>query len=98
MSLASSLPALLGGPAVRPQGPPCWPLLDEEVLAALQTAFADSSWGKYHGGHVARLEERLGEEYSLHLPAARGSGTLAVEDALPALPIGPGGAVVPGAD
>ena len=53
-SAADDLPALLGGPPVRPQGPPDWPPPDEDVLEALKAAHADGSWGKYDGNHVAR--------------------------------------------
>ena len=94
MSLADPLPALLGGPAVRPQGPPSWPLPDENVLAALRAAFADGSWGRYHGGLVARLEERLAHFHAVEFAATCASGTFAVEVALRALQIGPGDEVI----
>lgn len=88
------LPALLGGPAVRPQGPPDWPLPDPEIAAALTAACRDGSWGKYHGGHVERLEERLRQEHEGHTVLACGSGTYAVELALRALQIGSGDEVL----
>src|SRR5215468_2899662 len=84
-----TLPALLGGPAVRPQGPPDWPPADEDVLRSLQAAYADGSWGKYHGAFVARLEERLAEYHGVAHALSCGSGTFAVELALRALKIGP---------
>jgi dTDP-4-amino-4,6-dideoxygalactose transaminase len=89
-----STPALLGGPAVRPQGPPAWPVPDENVLLALQAAYRDGSWGKYHGGNVARLEERLGQYHQVPFALTCGSGTFAVEAALRALQVGPGDEVV----
>ena len=52
-----SKPALLGGVPVRPQGPPEWPVRDDDVLQALQTACLDGSWGKYQGGHVEFFTE-----------------------------------------
>ena len=55
MDRTTTLPALLGGPPVRPQGPPDWPLPDDDVRVALLAAYADGSWGKYHGGAVERL-------------------------------------------
>jgi dTDP-4-amino-4,6-dideoxygalactose transaminase len=94
MRLSSSTPALLGGPPVRPQGPPPWPLLDEDVLHALQAAYHDGSWGKYHGGHVERLEQRLRDYHQIEHAAVCGSGTFAIELALRALRVGPGDEVI----
>src|SRR5262249_17999895 len=88
------LPALLGGPAVRPQGPPDWPPPDDAVRQVLESAWCDGSWGKYHGGHVAALEARLAEYHGLPHALACGSGTFAVELALRALKVGPGEEVV----
>jgi dTDP-4-amino-4,6-dideoxygalactose transaminase len=89
-----SLPALLGGSPVRPQGPPDWPPPDEAVLQALTAAHADGSWGKYHGNHVAGLEARLAEYHGVAHALACGSGTFAVELALRALKVGPGDEVI----
>jgi perosamine synthetase len=94
MDSVLSTPALLGGPAVRPQGPPDWPVPDEDVLQALQAAYRDGSWGKYDGGNVRRLEERLAEYHQLPHALACGSGTFAVEAALRALQVGPGDEVL----
>jgi dTDP-4-amino-4,6-dideoxygalactose transaminase len=90
----AELPALLGGPAVRPQGPPDWPVADEDVFRALQAAYRDGSWGKYHGGHVERLEERLAQYHEVPFAVTCASGTFAVELALRALQIGPGDEVI----
>jgi dTDP-4-amino-4,6-dideoxygalactose transaminase len=87
-------PALLGGPPVRPQGPPPWPLPDEDVLQALQAAYADSSWGKYHGEYVERLVRRLCADHIVEFALPCGSGTYAVELALRALKVGPGDEVL----
>jgi perosamine synthetase len=90
----SSLPAVLGGQPVRPQGPPTWPIPDDDVLAALQAAYRDGSWGAYWGPHVQRLEERLAEYHGLPHVLTCGSGTFAVELALRALKVGPGDEVI----
>lgn len=90
----NGLPAILGGEPVRPGGPPDWPTADEAVRAALEAALADGSWGKYDGGHVRRLEERLAAEHGVAHALACGSGTFAVELALRALQVGPGDEVV----
>lgn len=88
------MPALLGGPAVRPQGPPTWPFPDHDVYEALQAAYQDGSWGKYHGNYTARLEERLARYHEIEFALTCGSGTFAVELALRALKIGPGDEVI----
>ena len=90
----ADLPALLGGPALRPQGPPDWPPSDDDVRQALDEAWRDGSWGKYHGGRVATLEQRLADYHGGHHVLACGSGTFAVELALRALKVGPGDEVV----
>jgi perosamine synthetase len=94
MTADNALPAILGGEAIRPQGPPQWPVADEAILEALQRAYADGSWGRYHGGHVERLEQRLATEHNLSHVLTCGSGTFAVELALRALKVGPGDEVI----
>ncbi|HZU36107.1 MAG TPA: DegT/DnrJ/EryC1/StrS family aminotransferase, partial [Gemmataceae bacterium] len=94
MSSANALPALLGGRPVRPQGPPAWPLADEEVRAALAQAFVDGSWGRYFGGNVERLESRLAEMHGVDFALPCGSGTFAVELALRALRVTAGDEVI----
>jgi dTDP-4-amino-4,6-dideoxygalactose transaminase len=94
MTSPDSIPALLGGLPVRPQGPPDWPVADPDVLRALQAAYADGSWGKYRGPHVQRLEERLRAYHGVDFALTCASGTFAVELALRALKIGPGDEVI----
>src|SRR6516164_9770115 len=88
------LPALLGGPPAFPEGPPAWPLPDDAVAEALQAAWRDGSWGKYDGGRVRQLEERLAAEHGGGYALTCGSGTFAVELALRALKVGPGDEVI----
>lgn len=90
----SPLPALLGGPPVCPAGPPDWPLPDEEIRAALLSAWHSGAWGKYRGGMVHDLERRLREVFRTPHVATCGSGTYAVELALRALKVGPGDEVI----
>src|SRR5207253_2448871 len=90
----AALPALLGGPPVRPQGPLPWPVADDDVLHALEAAYRDGSWGRYHGGHVDRLAERLAAYHGVPFVVPCGSGTFAVELALRALKVGPGDEVL----
>src|ERR1700676_373664 len=91
---AADLPALLGGSQIRPEGPPDWPPEDAAVAQALQAAWRDGSWGKYQGGGVERLEQRLARDHRGPFAAVCSSGTLAVELALRALQVGPGDEVV----
>ena len=88
------LPALLGGPPVRTQGPPDWPLADADVLDAIRMAHADGSWGRYLGPNVPRLETLLAETHGVPHVALCASGTLAVETALRAVGVGPGDEVI----
>ena len=92
--MRSDLPALLGGPPVRPNGPPAWPLPDADVYAALAAAVASGAWGQYHGEHVAALEAELAAFHGVPHALTCASGTLAVEAALRALRVGPGDEVV----
>jgi dTDP-4-amino-4,6-dideoxygalactose transaminase len=93
-SRGDTLPALLGGKPVFPQGPPPWPIPDEDVLHALQAAYADGSWGKYQGEYVERLVRRLCTDHGVEFALPCGSGTYAVELALRALKVGPGDEVL----
>ena len=94
MADPSDLPALLGGLAAFPAGPPPWPLPDPDVKAALDAAFATGDWGRYHGDHVCALETELAAFHSVPHALTCASGTLAVEAALRALRVGPGDEVV----
>lgn len=87
-------PAILGGPAVRPQGPPDWPPPDPDVERAVAAALRDGSWGRYDGGHVEGLEADLSAYHQIPHALTCASGTLAVEIALRALAVGPGDEVI----
>src|SRR5260221_6310189 len=91
---STDLPALRGGPPVRPQGPHDWPRLDFEVVEALSAALAKGTWGKYDGGHVTRLEAELTKIHSVPFSLACASGTFAVETALRALQLSPDDEVI----
>src|SRR5258707_447715 len=78
----------------RLQGPPAWPLHDDEVFSALAAAYHDGSWGKYHGAHVEKLEEALCRYHGVPHAVTCSSGTIAVELALRGLKIGPGDDVI----
>jgi len=89
-----SLLAIEGGrPAFADSCPP-WPVPDERVRAALEAAYMNGSWGRYHGPHLAQLAERLREMHHVAHVFPCCSGTLAVELALRGLRIGPGSEVI----
>jgi dTDP-4-amino-4,6-dideoxygalactose transaminase len=69
-------------------------LPDEAIRAALESAWQDGSWGRYDGGHVGQLQERLAQMQGVPHVLACGSGTWAVELALRALPVRAGEEVV----
>lgn len=87
-------PALLGGPAIRPQGPPTWPPDDPAVHEAAARALADGSWGRYHGPHGPALVERLAAAHGCDHAILCASGTAAVELALRGAKVGPGDEVI----
>lgn len=74
--------------------PPAWPLPDAAVEAALRRAFADGSWGKYHGPNCRELSERLAAMHGCEHVVLTCSGTAAVELALRGLRVGPGDEVI----
>ena len=89
-----SRPAVLDGTPGRPSGPPAWPIADDDVRQALEAAYRNGSWGKYHGSNVEQLEYELALYHELKFALCCCSGTFAVELALRALKIGPGDEVV----
>ncbi|MEX2186851.1 MAG: aminotransferase class V-fold PLP-dependent enzyme [Pirellulales bacterium] len=77
-----------------PAGPASWPLADDDVLAALEAAYADGSWGRYHGPNCQQLAAALTEYHAVDHVTLCCSGTVAVELALRGLKIGPGDEVL----
>jgi dTDP-4-amino-4,6-dideoxygalactose transaminase len=86
--------ALFGGRPTIPEGPPAWPVPDEDVREALQAAYWDGSWGRYDGPHNQRLAQRLAEMHDVAHAWCCSSGTLAVELALRGLRVSPGDEVI----
>lgn len=79
--------AIDGGQPVFPDSPPDWPLPDEDVLAAMQAAYASGDWGRYHGPYVQQLENDLAQRHGTEHAMCVCSGTVAVELALRALKV-----------
>src|SRR5436309_2713936 len=86
--------AVDGGPPVIPGGPPSWPRPDEAVHSALEAAYADGSWGRYHGPHCERLRELLAAMHRVSHVWLCSSGTIGVELALRGLKVGAGDEVI----
>lgn len=89
-----TLPAILGGPPTRPNGPPAWPRADAEILQVLEQAGRDGWWGKYQAGQTDRLESVLREYHQTEHVLLCGSGNYAVELGLRALKISAGDEVI----
>jgi dTDP-4-amino-4,6-dideoxygalactose transaminase len=86
--------ALHGGSPAIAAGPPAWPGPDEAVRAALESAWADGSWGQYDGPHGRRLARRLAEMHGVQQAWCCSSGTVAVELALRGLRVSDGDEVI----
>ena len=89
-----TLPAILGGKPLRPEGPPAWPPAWEEVSRAIKQSLDEGGWGLYHGPNSRLLAERLSSYHDVEFVELCCSGTFAIELALRALPIGPGDEVI----
>jgi perosamine synthetase len=76
------LPAILGGPPIRPAGPPVWPRDDGAVRAVLRAMIESGDWGRYHGPHVPELCRGLAGSHGVEHALVCCSGTAAVELAL----------------
>src|SRR4051812_41645727 len=86
--------AIDGGKPAIAEGPPSWAPPNDAVKSALEVAYADGSWGRYHGPHCERLKQLLSELCSSQHVWLCSSGTIAVELALRGLKIGPGDEVI----
>ncbi|WP_298864985.1 aminotransferase class I/II-fold pyridoxal phosphate-dependent enzyme [uncultured Gimesia sp.] len=93
-SLSQKEPAILGGTACFPQGPPEWPFPDKAVNQVLQEAQQSGIWGKYHGPYLEQLQQELATLHQREQVILCSSGTVAVELALRGLGIGKGDEVI----
>jgi dTDP-4-amino-4,6-dideoxygalactose transaminase len=85
--------ALHGGPRACSNSAD-WPPADEEVREALQRAFADGSWGSYHGRYCRQLSDALAAFFEERFVTLCCSGTFAVELALRAVGVSAGDEVI----
>jgi len=95
--MAGDTPAILGGDPIFPNGPPPWPLPDDDVAAVLQATIADGTWGRYHGPHTDALTGELKSWSGCEHIELCSSGTAASELALRAFKVSPGDEVIIGA-
>ena len=86
--------AIQGGPPAFPDGPPGWPLPNDQVLASLRSAYESGDWGKYHGEGIATVERRVANLVGKEHVRLCSSGTIAIELALRAAHIEPGDEVI----
>src|SRR5438105_1224148 len=86
--------AIQGGKPLLRQGPPTWPRPDDDIRAALAAAYADGTWGRYHGPHGEQLKSLLADLCGVSHAWLCSSGTIAVELALRGLKIGPDDEVI----
>jgi len=84
----SQKPGILGGPPIRPEGPPDWPLRDPEVARVLESVFEDGTWACYHGPHCEVLATALCGFFACEHVFLCSSGTAAIELALRGLNVG----------
>lgn len=87
-------PALLGGPAVRPEGPPEWPRRTAGTDAVLAQLRDSGDWGRYHGPHAAAISQAITATIGVEHLQLCSSGTVAVELALRAAQVRPGDEVI----
>src|SRR5262245_22321729 len=90
----SSLPAILGGPPIRPSGPPTWPRMEESVNQVLRAMVESGDWGRYHGPHLPNLCRLLAEFHGVEHVLPCSSGTAAMELALRGVGVQEGDEVV----
>ena len=83
-----------GGETTFPEGPPKWPIADDDILHNVQTALADGSWGKYESDWTEQVAKRLAELTQCENIMLCSSGTVAVEIALRAVDVQPESEVI----
>ncbi len=76
-------PAILGGAALRPDGPPPWPPPDDPDVARIFAGMARTGgWGRYDGPHTTVLTALLADHHRVRGVQLCAGGTAAVELAL----------------
>jgi perosamine synthetase len=86
--------ALFGGRPVRSEGPIERVVNRLEIQAALERAYHDGDWHKYHGKNTERLHESLADFHGVSHVELCCSGTAALEIALKGVNVKPGDEVL----
>ncbi len=71
--------AIDGGKPAVTQAPPAWPIADEVIRKAMDQAFAEDTWGTYHGPWLDALIDQLANAFEQSHAICCSSGTVAVE-------------------
>jgi perosamine synthetase len=91
---AASEPALLGGPPVRRDPFPAWPIAGADEEQALLGVLRSGTWGRGGGQQVAKFESAYAARTGARHCLATANGTSALLSALHALDVGPGDEVI----
>lgn len=86
--------AINGGPKVRNEPFPPWPVMGDDDAAAVADALRSGHLTQLTGGHVAEFEQAFAGWHDVPHAVATNSGTSAIHTALAALDIGPGDEVI----
>jgi perosamine synthetase len=93
-AVATSEPALLGGPPVRREPFPEWPIAGADEEQALLGVLRSGKWGRGSGQQVTRFESAYATLTGATHCLATSNGTSALLTALHALDVGPGDEVI----
>ena len=74
--------AIEGGKPIFPDGPPNWPVADDDILNNVQLALAQGTWGLYDGPWTEELAAQVNALCGCEHNILCSSGTIAVEIAL----------------
>ena len=91
---AATEPALLGGPPVRRDPFPEWPIAGAEEEQALRGVLRSGKWGRGSGQQVTNFESAYATLTGARHCLATANGTSALLTALHALDVGPGDEVI----
>ena len=81
-TLNQSRLAIDGGQPAFPDGPPVWPIADDEIFASVRNALESGEWGRYEGHLSEDLQRKLESSFQLTHSLLCSSGTISVELAL----------------
>ena len=86
--------AIHGGKPIFVDGPPPWPIANDDILNNIQQALADGSWGLYNGPWTEQLSAAVERLSGCEHTILCSSGTIAIEIALRAVDVQPGSEVI----